>query len=188
MKRENLMIDMDDCLIGGGFLYLINEYLGTHYVASDFKDYMMQDVIPNKDAFFKWFLEEKRSMYEHARIYPNSKEVIAKLNEIYNVYICTSYLFKEHPRACGYILEEKFNILTKEFPFLDPYKFIFLGDKTPLNMQVRIDDRLDNLSGAETKILYSAYHNLDLSDDYLQNLGVIRVDDWPSVGRILLKR
>ena len=33
-----LMIDMDDVLVEGGFLYLINEFLGTSYKESDFKD------------------------------------------------------------------------------------------------------------------------------------------------------
>ena len=43
---QRLMIDMDDVIVKGGFLYLINQYLGTNYKEEDFKDYYMQDIIP----------------------------------------------------------------------------------------------------------------------------------------------
>ena len=51
MEQMRIMFDMDDVLVSGGFLYLINSYLGTHYTESDFKTYYMQDIVPDKEAF-----------------------------------------------------------------------------------------------------------------------------------------
>ncbi len=51
MEQMKIMFDMDDVLVSGGFLYLINSYLGTHYTESDFKTYYMQDIVPDKEAF-----------------------------------------------------------------------------------------------------------------------------------------
>ena len=54
--RKKIMIDMDDVITTGGFLHLINEYLGTNYPIDYFKDFYMQDMLPDKDAFFQWFI------------------------------------------------------------------------------------------------------------------------------------
>ena len=119
----------------------------------------------------------------------NINELLSNLfvdSENFDVYIGTSYLFKEVPNKCGVILKYKFDFLIKHFPFLDPYKFIFVGDKSVINCDIRIDDRIDNILGADTKILYTAYHNKDLSIEYLSELKVKRVNNWLDIEKILL--
>ena len=56
-----------------------------------------------------------------------------------------------------------------------------------LNFPIKIDDRIDNLSGADLKLLFSAFHNEDLSDDYLKECNVERMNGWKDVKKRLLK-
>lgn len=181
------MIDMDDVIVKGWLLKLINEFLDAKYVAADFKKFYMQDVIPEerKNEFFKFLF--KHNVYDYCEINDSAIEVIKRLNESFDVYIGTSYLFREVPSKCGMILKYKFDFLVKHFPFLDPYKFIFVGDKSVINCDIRIDDRIDNILSADTKILYTAYHNKDLSEEYLSELKVKRANNWLDVEKILLE-
>ena len=61
--KKKIMIDMDDVITHGGFLHLINEFLGTSYKIDDFKDFYMQDMLPDKEDFFKWFLTKNQYDY-----------------------------------------------------------------------------------------------------------------------------
>ena len=65
--------------------------------------------------------------------------------------------------------------------------YIFINNKSLLNCDIKIDDKLDNLENANVKILFTAYHNKDLSDEYLHSLGVIRANSWFQIKDILLK-
>lgn len=183
-KLKSIMIDMDDVIVKGGFLYLINEYLNTNYVEEDFKDFYMQDVIPDKAEFFKFFLT--RNLYDHSMIVENAYEVMKELNEQYKVYIGTSYVFPEIINESGVVLVNKYNYLMKMFPFFSPSNFVFLVDKSVLNCDIKIDDRVDNLVGAENKILFSAYHNKNISDEELNGMNITRADSWLDIKNMLI--
>ncbi|NLC48255.1 MAG: hypothetical protein GX758_02725, partial [Tenericutes bacterium] len=66
MNKKTIMIDMDDVITSGGFLYLINQHLNTSYTEDDFENFYMQDEIENKEKFFEFFL--KHNQYEHVNI------------------------------------------------------------------------------------------------------------------------
>jgi len=83
-------------------------------------------------------------------------------------------------------LSSFFNIANTSF--LTPKNFVFLVDKSVLNCEIRIDDRIDNLDGAKRKLLNTAYHNKDISNGVLQQYGIERAEDWLDVKRLLLKR
>lgn len=185
-KQQRLMIDMDDVIVSGGFLYLINQYLGTHYTEADFKNFYMQDVIPDKQDFFRYFLT--KNMYDYCEMNENADKVIKELNEVFKIYIGTSYFIPEIPRESGIILVQKYNFLMNSLPFLTAKNFVFLVDKSVLNCEIKIDDRTDNLDGAETKILYTAYHNKDISSVILQQQRIERAENWLDVKKMLLKR
>ena len=55
-----------------------------------------------------------------------------------------------------------------------------------MNFDIRIDDRLNNLSGATTKLLFTAWHNKDLSKEELKKKNTIRVNSWKEIEDILL--
>lgn len=187
-KKESLMIDMDDVLVTNYFLKPLNDFLKTNYKESDFKNFYMQEKIPEhrRFEFFDYFLKD--DIYRHAIISENAIEVVKELNDSYDVFIGTSFIFPEAIEKSGIVLKYKYDFLTKNFPYLNPYNFIFLGNKDNLNMDIKIDDKLDNLKGARKKLLYTAYHNKDLSEDYLKEIEVKRTNNFNDIKKLLLKK
>ena len=107
MKR--LLIDMDDVICENGFIRMINEFLGTNYKSEDANSYFVNDLIP-KDKFEEWvkFFEEK-NVYDYVNIVKDAPEVIEKLNEFYDIYIITAYIFRDKPEISGSQLKNKFD-------------------------------------------------------------------------------
>ena len=183
--KQTIMVDMDEVIAEGGFLHLVNEFGKTNYTLDDVKGYYMQDLVPDKQEFFKYFIT--KNQYDYSRLLPDVVEVLKILQEYFDIYIGTSYTIKEIPRECGIILLQKHNFLYDNLPFIPPENYIFICNKSLLNCDIKIDDKLDNLTNAKVKLLFTAYHNKDLSDEYLQSLGVIRVNNWLEIKNILLK-
>lgn len=186
MKRKSIVIDMDDVITSGGLLYLINEYMHTNYKEADFKDFYMQDIVDDKQKFFDFFL--KHNQYDYVSINNNAKKIIKELCDKYEVFIGTSYIFREIVNDSGIFVKYKYDYLIKNFPFVNPMNFVFLGNKSILKSDVKIDDKLENLTNAKIKLLYTAYHNKDLSDSYLKSKGIIRVNNWIEIENVLLER
>ena len=188
MEKLKLMTDMDDVITTGGFLRLINEFLDTNYTEENVSGYFQQELIPKDklNDFFSFF--KTKNMYDYCELTDGVVEVLEELNHYYDVYVGTSYLFKEIKDESGFVLLNKFNFLVKNFPFLDPYKFVFSGDKSVLQFDIKIDDRIDNLINTQRKILFTAYHNKDLEDFNLEKQNIERAKDWYDVKRKLLKK
>ena len=88
----------------------------------------------------------------------------------------------------GIYFKHKYDFLIKNFPYLDPHKFILTGYKNALVADVQIDDRFDNLQSKhiKTKLLMTAYHNKKIADEELNLKGVTRVNSWDEIANILL--
>ena len=185
-ERKKLMVDMDDVICSGGFLYLINKFLGTSYTYDDFKGFYMQDMVPNKDEFFRWFVNQ--NMYDYCELMPGCDEVLKELNQVYDLSIATDFIVPEIVSKCGYIVMHKFDYLQRELSFIDPRQYIFLANKSVLDMDIKIDDKISNLSNADTKLLFSAFHNREYSDEYLARMRVERMNDWYDVKKRLLRK
>ena len=112
-----------------------------------------------------------------------------KLNEVYDLYICSSCaidipVLKE---ASGLYYKNKYDFLIQNFPFLDINKFIFTGCKNIFNADVQIDDKLSHLqNNTPIKLMYTAYHNKEYTDEYLAAQNVKRVNNWNDILNILL--
>lgn len=180
------MVDMDDVICANGFLYLLNKYFDSNYVLDDFKNFYMQDIISDKDSFFKWFMTQ--NIYDYCDLNDGCYEVMEELNRVYELYVATDYIWPEIATKCGYIVEQKFNFLQDKLPFINSKQYMFLSNKSILNMDIKLDDKLSNLDGAKTKLLFNAFHNMEYSDMELQSIGVERMKDWFDVKRRLLKK
>ena len=53
-------------------------------------------------------------------------------------------------------------------------------------MEIKTDDRVDNLSNCNIKLLFSAYYNTKYSDDYLSCLGIGRMNGFKDIKKRLL--
>lgn len=181
--KKRIMVDMDDVITTGGFLHLVNEYLKADYKEDDFESFYMQDVVPDKDEFFKWF--KTYNMYDFCTLTPDVYEVLEELNKNYEIFIGTSYMIRDL-KDSSFLLPQKYEYLINKFPFLNPNNFIFLGNKSVLNCDIKIDDRIDNLDGAKTKILFTAFHNKNISNEELKKQGIKRADNWKEIENMLL--
>ncbi len=183
---KKIMVDMDDVICDGGFLSLVNQFLGTHYQKEDIKTYYIQDIIP-KEKYPEWseFFSTK-NVYEECSMLPDSYEVLQRLAKKYEIYIATAYIFRDKEAYSGNNLKNKFEYLYHNLPFLSPNRYIFTTNKEILNCDIKIDDKLSNLAGtAEKKLLFTAYHNKTIPQEELKQHGVIRVNNWKEIEKIL---
>ena len=184
---KKILIDMDDVICGGGFLAIVNEFLGTSYKEEDITTYYIQDVIPEerKEEWKEFF--EGKNIYDYTNLMPDAYEVMKKLSEKYELYIVTAYIFKDDKWKSAEHLKNKFNYLMKTFPFIKPENYIFTSSKEIIKGDIRIDDKASNLVGdAEKKLLFTAYHNRNVSDEELEKEGLIRVNGWKDIEKMLM--
>ncbi len=186
--KKRIMVDMDDVMCRGGFMGIINEFLGTDYNEDDVPNYYMQDLVPEKlkEDFFDYFMA--RNFYDYCELEPYVVETLEELNEMFEIFIGTSYIIKERVKESGVIMLYKYNYLQENFPFLDQRNFVFVGNKIILDCYAKIDDRIENLKRARRKILYSSYHNESIGNDFLEKEGVERAIGWPDVKVKLLRK
>ena len=172
----------------------VNDFLETNYEIDGFSDYYIdREAIPKEQIEkFKDFVNN-RNLYENTYIFPRATEVIKKLNEVYDIYICSACVNRLNVEGCGKIFMDKYNFLIKNFSFLNPEHFIFTNTKNLFKADIQIDDRLSNFDNEiETKILFPSYHNKNISDNELKQNGVIRAgydwkNGWNEIEKILLK-
>lgn len=182
---KKILIDVDDVICDNGFMYLVNDYLGTNYTLDDVTTYYVEEELMTEEqklGFYK-YLEDKNP-YDHSFIFDGAYDALTKLNETHDIYICSSCAIdipglKE---ASGMFYKNKYDFLIQNFPFLNVNKFIFTGCKNIFNADVQIDDRLSHLqNNTPVRLLFTSYHNKEYSNEYLAGLGVKRVDNWEQV-------
>lgn len=183
MERKKLLLDVDEVICFSGFLEAVNDFMDTNYEIDDFTDYYIDEVVIPKDRFdeFNRFVNN-RNLYENVHILPGAIDTIKRLNEEYDIYICSSCVNDFDVNGSGRIFADKYNFLIRTLPFLNPKKFIFTSVKNMFKADIQIDDRIANFdTDIETKILFPSYHNKDVLDDELLEKGILRVGyDWRS--------
>lgn len=186
---KKVMIDLDDVIVefSKKILEGVNIVSGKEYSIDTIKSYYIQDLIP-ENKWGKWIeYLEKNNLYSGIEIKKDSVEVIGKIQEKYEMYLGSAYMFKDLVKVSGFHLKNKYDFLIERIPEIKPETFVFLSNKEVLDCDIKIDDRLENLTGnCETKILFTAYHNEDISDEELKQKNVIRVNSWKDIERILI--
>lgn len=185
MKKETLMIDMDNVITDGCFFEYIGEFLGRDLKEENVTTYFLQELVEDrKYEFWEWIKE--KNFYEDAPLLPGCFEVLEKLNEKYEIYIVTAYLWKDVIDVSGANLKNKYYYLREMLPFIKPEQYIFTTNKSIMNFDIRIDDRLDNVSGSKMGLLFDAWHNQEYTMEELEKCNVRRVMNWDEVAEILL--
>ena len=184
---KTLMVDMDEVITSYNFTRILEDYLGYTPDYKNLKGYYLQDLLEDKkDDFFSNFKDI--DMYEHAELLPDCYDILKELSKYYKIYICTDYIWPEIISTAGNNLRNKYRFLYKKLDFLDPYNFIFVGDKSVVNCDIKIDDKIKNIAGASTKLLFTAYHNKNIDDKKLMEQNIIRVNNWKEIRNILLSK
>lgn len=183
---KSIMVDMDNVLTDGNFGRILEDYLGYKPDYTQVKGYYVQDILGDKkDDFFSVFKD--LDMYEDASLFDGCYDALKELNKYYKVYICTDYIWREIPEHAGNNLRNKYRFLYDKLDFLEPRNFIFACDKSLIKCDIKIDDRMHNIEGADMKLLYTAYHNKDITNEELEKNGMIRVNNWNEIRDLLLE-
>lgn len=191
--KKVLLIDVDEVITFSDILDAINEFMNTDYSIDNFNTYFIdREVIPqDKILEYNKYLVS-RGFYKKPKVLPNAVEVIKDLNEIYDVYICSSCINLIDVNSSGAIFKDKFDFLVKLLPFINPKHFIFTSSKHLIKADIIIDDLIDNLKNdIELKILFPSYHNKETSNEELDKFGIIRAgydwqNGWEEIKKILL--
>lgn len=182
---KTIMVDMDDVITYGNFSKILEDYLGYKPDLSNYKSYYLQDILgERKTDFFDKFKDI--NMYENATLLPDCYETLKELNKYYKIYICTDYIWREIIEYAGNNLKNKYNFLYEKLDFINPRNFIFTADKSVINCDIKIDDKIENIENANTKILFTAWHNKEISNEDLEKNNIIRVNNWKEIRNILI--
>jgi 5'(3')-deoxyribonucleotidase len=185
--RPTLCIDVDDTLVGNFMLPLLNLYMGKTHRRADLKYANVQENFAagaERDKFLDFCFS--KTFYDGIELLAGADEVMRKLNKKYQLYLCTDTLVPEREWQSDKVFADRWQMLKRHFPYLSPTQFIFMRAKTLLRVDVFIDDRIANLAGATTKLLFTSPPNADIPDTELRALGVKRVNSWSEVGECLL--
>lgn len=191
MKKKTIMIDMDEVIVRGRFSDFLNEFLG----GVDFEklnSYYRQDLIKGKEDEFKK-IYQYRDLYKNdngtfLEPLPNCVEIIKKLNDLFDIYIVTSYVWKENVIDASYNLKFKHEYLKYFFPFINENNFIYISDKSKIVFDIGIDDRLKNLVSCNKKILFTEFRNEKIPKEDLEKDNIIRANNWLEIENILIEK
>ena len=150
MDKKILLVDVDETLIDNLWHMGINEFCNTNFTREEVS-YNVDKYLNSKEemqAFYD-FLKSKK-FYDGCSFKKDAVEVLKKLNDKYDVYICTSCILnigKGFIYAASY--QEKFEKLQDFFPFISPDKYIFTQNKNIIDADIIIDDAIYNLMGKQ---------------------------------------
>lgn len=182
---KTIMIDMDDVLLKNNFEKYIQEFVGKKIdFEHECKEYRDEFIKDRYDEFREKY--EKKSLYGDVPLFDDCYNVIKKLNDVYDVYICTDFVWNHEIFDTASVLLEKFNYLKRELPFISPNKYIFGKCKQFMEFDIKIDDRIKNLENSKCKLLFTTWQNKNYNQDKLEKEEVIRVNNWKDIEKILL--
>ena len=188
IDKKILLVDFDDVICESAFLIKVNQFLGTNYTLDNFKNYFIDEIVPIelRQNFYDWFMKE--DFYKGVPMKPNTREVLEKLNKVYDIYICSACVMYYNERNSAMGFAYKYNYLLENLPFLDPKKFIFTNSKKLVMGDILIDDSFDKLTTSKvgTRVLFEAYHNKDIEEQELEKNNIKRAKNWLEVEKILL--
>ena len=183
---KTIMVDMDDVLTYGNFSEILENYLGYIPDYDNIKNYYIQDILgEKKNDFFNKFKD--MNIYDNATLLPNCYDVLKELSRYYKIYICTDYIWQEIIAYAGNNLKNKYDFLYQQLDFISPKNFIFTADKSIINCDIKIDDKISNIEGAKIKLLFTAWHNKEVTKEELDKQNIIRVNNWEDIKKILLE-
>ena len=124
-QKKILLVDFDDTICQSVFLKKVNDFLGTDYKIEQFKEYLIDSIVPEdrRKEFFASFFET--DPYEKLPLIDGAKEALKKLSKKYDIYVCSSCVMLNSPKSSARLFSSKYEYLIKNLPFLDPKKFIF---------------------------------------------------------------
>lgn len=178
---KTLMIDMDNVITDGNILNCIEEFYHKKPDVDNIDKYELVQELTKEHKEEFWDFMKNKEFYGDTPLLSDCYEVLQKLNQKYDIYIVTSYLWQEEGDLSAKCLGDKYDYLRKKLPFITPEKYIFITNKSMIPFDIAIDDKPSNLTNAKEKILFNAWHNQNVKENDLK-----RVYNWKEIEKILL--
>ena len=178
MVKKKVLLDIDEVVCFSGFLRALNAFLGSNYQIDDFTNYYLEEEVLTEELHedFNDFVRNM-NLYEMPDFLPGAIESLARLSAYYDFYVCSSCVNPVDIANSGRMFKDKYELLIRYLPFLDPRKFIFTSTKNMFKADIQIDDRIQNMDPEiPTRILFPSYHNKDITDEELMNLYYMAVE------------
>lgn len=189
--KKTIVFDLDDVLVKGGFLSIANEVFGENKTEEEIKSYFVEDNYKNIREKREIYLDAiaTRNVYENAVFVEGARDIVKKYSEDkrFEVFIKSASVIREREELSGKLFSDKYELILRSFPFVEPDNIIFTGNVSILNPDFYIDDRLENLekSRAKYKFLFTAPHNRRLTEEEISMNHVVRVDSHKQIDRII---
>lgn len=183
-----ILIDFDDCVCENHFIPVINKYLKTNYKEDDFHTvFMEKELFKDKDErnkFYDFYISV--DSYQDVKLRQHAYDVIKRLLKRDDVYFITSACHYERTKEMGRQFVDKWNYIFDTLPYFPPQNIVFVAKKHIFKADVIIDDRVENLKGDyKYKLLFTCYHNKNITQKELEERGIIRVQDWLDVEKFI---
>ena len=156
-RRKRIGIDMDEVIADtlGEILIRYNNEFKTSHGKADFLGRRFWEAVPpdHRVRIVEYFKDG--SIFADLPVFEHSQEVVAELNQAYEVFITTAAM--EVPSS----FTPKFQWLARHFPFLKPSHIVFCGDKSVLAVDYLIDDNVRHFERLQGEgIVFTAPHNV----------------------------
>lgn len=183
MSKDVIIFDLDDVIVIPDFLKIANEMADENKVFEDLKEYYIEEGFSFSEEQRELFYDElvKRNLYENAKLVDGAYDTLKELSKNYEIFIVSASIIYRRERLSGRVFCDKFNFIINNLPFINPNNIILTGKKDLICGKYMIDDKLENLiknNNVKYKILFTAYHNRDISSSELEKNNIIRVDNY----------
>ena len=174
-----IAIDFDSTLFPSmeRVLEVYNKRHSTSLDMSQITMYNLHDVFPSDvaDELIELFVDKET--YSSLQPYKGATRAVKTLAEHGNeIYIATSTDVRN--------MEWKEELLQKHFPFIPKKNLIRIHNKSLLNVDVLIEDKLSNLKGTfAERVCFDQLWNRDDSVDYAY--GIYRFNNWSDLSQII---
>lgn len=189
MKKERLLFDLDDVIVENDILKIANEIAGANKRIEDFRHYYIEKEFSFTEEQREIFYDElvNRNLYENAKLIDGAYETLKELLETHDIYIVSDPIIYGREKMSGRLFSDKFNFIMDNLPFINPYNIILCGDKSLVFGKYSVDDKVENLEkeNVQHRLLFSAYHNIDIPDEELIKKDIVRVKDHLHVKRFI---
>lgn len=139
-----------------------------------------------KDEFWHWVQNE--NFYQGVPLIEGAYETIDKYKSDIDFYLASAFIWDGVVDLSGPCLKDKYEYLRENLPMIPKDRYIFVNHKDLLRFDIRLDDRVSNLTQGDLLLLYSAWHNRTIKNEELKEKNIIRVDNWQEVDKMLARR
>lgn len=134
-RRIRIAVDMDEVIADSlpEHLRRCNTMLGGVLSVADLNGRSVKAAMPTEHTAAAGALLDAE-FFADLPVMPEAQAVLAELADTYDVFIATAAM--DVPVS----FDAKYRWLRRHFPFIDPSRFVFCGDKTILDADYLIDD------------------------------------------------